>query len=417
MQQNNNSTGRRVVVTGTGLITPVGHNVADSWEAILAGKSGFADFTIIDKGGLAIGGACEVKDFDPAAYIGRRDARRRDRFQQFATVAANQAMEQSGLEIDDAIRERVGITIGTGIGGIQTLIAQEAVLHEAGTRRLSPFAIPMIMANGAAGMLAIDYGIQGPSTTIATACASGSDAIGHAFKAIRYGELDAAITGGTESIITAVALGGFERAGATSTRSSDTPSPFDLNRDGLIPGEGAGMLILEELEFAKARGAEILAELAGYGQTTDAFHITAPAENGAGAVRAIVQALDVAEMDPSEIDYISAHGTGTQLNDSTETNAIKTVLGESAYDVAMSSTKSMTGHIMGATGAIEMVFCALAIRDQVVPPTINYHTPDPECDLDYVTNEARDAKVRTTMNNAFGFGGHNAVLILKEFTG
>jgi 3-oxoacyl-[acyl-carrier-protein] synthase II len=417
MQQYSNGGRRRVVVTGTGLITPVGHNVKDSWEAILAGKSGFADFTIIDKGELAIGGACEVKDFDAAEYIGRRDARRRDRFQQFATVAANQAMEQSGLEIDDTNRERVGITIGTGIGGIRTLIAQEAVHQESGPRRLSPFAIPKIMANGAAGMLAIDYGIQGPSTTIATACASGSDAIGYAFKAIRYGELDAVVTGGTESIITTVALGGFERAGATSVRSSDTPSPFDLNRDGLIPGEGAGMLILEDLDFARARGAEILAEIVGYGQTTDAFHITAPSENGAGAVRAIKQALAVAEMHPSEIDYISAHGTGTQLNDSTETIAIKSVLGESAYDVAMSSTKSMTGHIMGATGAIEMVFCALAIRDQVVPPTINYITPDPECDLDYVPNEARDAKVKATMNNAFGFGGHNAVLILKEFKG
>jgi 3-oxoacyl-[acyl-carrier-protein] synthase II len=417
MQQYSNGGRRRVVVTGTGLITPVGHNVKDSWEAILAGKSGFADFTIIDKGELAIGGACEVKDFNAADYIGRRDARRRDRFQQFATVAANQAMEQSGLEIDDTNRERVGITIGTGIGGIRTLIAQEAVHQESGPRRLSPFAIPKIMANGAAGMLAIDYGIQGPSTTIATACASGSDAIGYAFKAIRYGELDAVVTGGTESIITTVALGGFERAGATSVRSSDTPSPFDLNRDGLIPGEGAGMLILEDLDFARARGAEILAEIVGYGQTTDAFHITAPSENGAGAVRAIKQALAVAEMHPSEIDYISAHGTGTQLNDSTETIAIKSVLGESAYDVAMSSTKSMTGHIMGATGAIEMVFCALAIRDQVVPPTINYITPDPECDLDYVPNEARDAKVKATMNNAFGFGGHNAVLILKEFKG
>jgi 3-oxoacyl-[acyl-carrier-protein] synthase II len=417
MQHNNQGGRRRVVVTGMGMVTPVGHNVADSWAAVLAGKSGFADFTIIDKGELAIGGACEVKNFDAADYIGRRDARRRDRFQQFATVAANEAMKQSGLEISDANRDHVGISIGTGIGGIRTLIEQEAVLHESGTRRLSPFAIPKIMANGAAGMLAIDYGIQGPSTTIATACASGSDAIGHAFKAIRYGELDAAIAGGTEAIITTVALGGFERAGATSSRSSDTPSPFDLNRDGLIPGEGAGMLVLEELEFAKARGAEILAEITGYGQTTDAFHITAPAENGAGAVRAIRQALAVAEIDPSEIDYISAHGTGTQLNDSTETSAIKTVLGESAYDVTMSSTKSMTGHIMGATGAIEMVFCALAVRDQVIPPTINYHTPDPECDLDYVPNEARDARVRATMNNAFGFGGHNAVLILKVFEG
>ena len=417
MQQNRNGSGCRVVVTGLGLITPVGHNVSDTWEAILAGKSGLGEFTIIDKGELGIGGACEVKDFDAAEFIGRRDARRRDRFQQFATVAANQAMAQSGLEISDENRERVGIVIGTGIGGIQTLIAQEAVLHESGTRRLSPFAIPMIMANGAAGMLAIDYGIQGPSTTIATACASGSDAIGHAFKSIRYGELDAAITGGTESIITSVALGGFERAGATSSRSSDTPSPFDLNRDGLIPGEGAGMLILEELEFARARGAEILGEVVGYGQTTDAFHITAPAEDGAGAVRAINQALAVAEMDPSEIDYISAHGTGTQLNDSNETNAIKSVMGESAYDVAISSTKSMTGHIMGATGAIEMVFCVLAIRDQVVPPTTNYHTPDPDCDLDYVPNEARDARVGAVMNNALGFGGHNAVLVLNEFQG
>jgi 3-oxoacyl-[acyl-carrier-protein] synthase II len=417
MQQNNRGGRGRVVVTGTGLITPLGHNVPDSWEAILAGRSGFADFTIIEKGDLTIGGACEVKDFNAADYVGRRKARRRDRFQLFAAVAAAEAIEQSGLEIDDENRERIGISIGTGIGGIRTLVAQESVFQESGVRRLSPFAIPKIMANGAAGMMAIDYGIHGPSTTIATACASGSDAIGYAFKMIRYGELDVVVTGGTEAIITSVALGGFERAGATSMRASNTPSPFDKNRDGLIPGEGAGMLVLESLDFAEARGAGILAEVVGYGQTTDAFHITAPSENGIGAIRAIRQALADAEMDPSEIDYVSAHGTGTQLNDSTESSAIKSVLGEGAYDVAISSTKSMTGHIMGATGAIEMVFCALAVRDQVVPPTINYETPDPECDLDYVPNEARDARVRATMNNAFGFGGHNAVLILKEFEG
>ncbi len=406
---------RRVVVTGIGAVTPIGHNAKDSWRAVLAGESGFAPATLIDGSIHTVRGVFEVKEFDAAAYLGARDARRRDRFQQLATVAANEAMAQSGLQVTDANRSRIGIVIGTGIGGIQTLIEQEHILLEKGMRRLSPFGITMIMPNGAAGMLAIDYGIQGPSTTIATACASGNDAIGHAFKSVRYGELDVVLTGGTESIMTSIAVGGFERAGATSAKEKNTPQPFDKNRDGLLPGEGAAMLVIESLEHAQARGATILGEIVGYGQTTDAFHITAPADGGTGAARAMVVALQDAGLTPQDVDYISAHGTATPLNDLYETMAIKTAFGEAAYDLAVSSTKSMTGHIMGATGAIESVFCLLAIRDQILPPTINYETPDPDCDLDYVPNESRPANVRVTVNNAFGFGGHNSVLVIKKF--
>ena len=406
---------QRVVITGMGLITPLGHNVRDTWEAILAGQSGLGPFTQIEKGDHTSGGLCEVKDFNPAEAIGRREARRRDRYQQLATVAAREAMEQAQLPINDENRERIGLSMGTGVGGIQTLIDQENTFLDKGLRRISPFAITMIMPNGAAGMLAIDYGIHGPSNTVATACASGSDAIGHAFRSIRAGELDAILTGGSEAIISHVAVGGFEQAGATSPASSNTPRPFDKNRDGLVVGEGAGMLVLESLAHAQARGAAILAEVVGYGQSTDAFHITAPAEGGAGAARAIRRAFNDAGVQPDEIDYISAHGTATPLNDLSETAAIKAALGDSAYATPVSSTKSMTGHIMGATGAIESVFCALAIRDQILPPTINYETPDPECDLDYVPNEARWAKVDVCLNNAFGFGGHNATLVIRAF--
>jgi 3-oxoacyl-[acyl-carrier-protein] synthase II len=417
MEGNSKRNGRRVVITGTGLISSLGHTVEETWSAILSGESGIGDFTLIEKGDHSSGGVCEVKDFDPATFIGKRDARRRDRFQQLATIAGKEAMQKSGLEITDQNRERVGIYIGTGVGGIRTLVNQEHVRLDRGTRRMSPFAIAMIMPNGAAGLMSIDYGIQGPANTICTACAAGNDAIGHAYKAIRAGELDAVLSGGAEAIITSVALGGFERTGATSPRSSKTPQPFDKNRDGLIAGEGAAILILEELESAKRRGATILGEIAGYGQTTDAFHITAPSKDGAGAARAINLALNDADLDPSEVDYVSAHGTGTQLNDLNETLALKTTLGDHAYKVSVSSTKSMTGHVMGATGAIEAVFCTLAIRDKVLPPTINYETPDPECDLDYVPNVARSADVRIALNNAFGFGGHNAVLVIKEFKG
>jgi 3-oxoacyl-[acyl-carrier-protein] synthase II len=415
MERNNGFYPHRVVITGTGVITPVGNNVPDAWAAILAGKSGLGDFTFTERGEHASGGVCEIKDFDAAEVIGRRDARRRDRYQQLATVAANEAMTQSGLKITDDNRERIGIYLGTGVGGIQTLVEQEHIVIESGLRRLSPFGITMIMPNGAGGMLAIDYGIHGPSPTITTACAAGADAIGHAFRAVRRGELDAVLTGGSECVLTNVAVGGFERAGATSSKPDNTPQPFDKNRDGLIVGEGAGMLVIESLEHAQARGATILGEIVGYGQTTDAFHITAPAEGGEGAARAIRQALADAGLEAADVDYISAHGTATPLNDQYETMAIKAALGEHAYDVAISSTKSMTGHIMGATGAIESVFCTLAIRQNIAPPTINYETPDPECDLDYVPNHSRPMPIKVALNNAFGFGGHNAVLVFKEF--
>jgi beta-ketoacyl-acyl-carrier-protein synthase II len=406
---------RRVVITGLGLMTPVGHGVDETWAAILAGKSGLGPMTLLEHGDHAIGGVCEVKGFDPEAYMDRKDARRRDRYQQLACAAASEALRWSGLVIDDDNRERVGIIFGTGIGGLRTVIEQEAVFQTQGLRRLNPFGITMIMPNGAAGMIAIDYGIQGPTTTITTACAAGADAVGHAFRAVRYGEVDVAVTGGTECIMTHVAIGGFERAGATSTRSTETPRPFDAERDGLVIGEGAGALVLESLDHALTRGATIVAEIVGYGQTTDAHHITAPPENGSGAARAIRKALADGGLRPEDIDYISAHGTATQLNDAAETAAIKSALGEHAYNVAVSSTKSMTGHIMGATGGIESVFCALAIRDQVVPPTINYATPDPACDLDYVPNRAREQRVQVCLNNAFGFGGHNAVVAFREY--
>jgi 3-oxoacyl-[acyl-carrier-protein] synthase II len=405
----------RVVITGVGMVTPLGHTVADTWRAILAGESGIGPFTLIEEDDHPTQKLFEVKDFDPNDYLDRRTARRSDRFQQFALVAAAEAMAQAGLPITDENRNQVGIYMGTGVGGIRTLVDQEHVRQKRGMRRITPFAITMIMPNGAAGMLAIEYGIQGPSTTITTACAAGCDAVGHAFRAIRRGELTAALTGGSESILASVALAGFERAQATTSRSEKTPRPFDKHRDGLAVGEGAGMLVLESLAGAQARGATILGEIVGYGQTTDAHHITAPAEGGAGAARAVAQALDDADLPVTAVDYVSAHGTATQLNDVSETAALKQALGDHAYQIAVSSTKSMTGHIMGATGAIETIFCALALRDQILPPTINYETPDPACDLDYVPNEARPATINVCLNNAFGFGGHNGVLALKRF--
>jgi 3-oxoacyl-[acyl-carrier-protein] synthase II len=407
---------RRVVITGTGVITPLGHNVPDTWAAVLAGTSGIGPFTLLDKADHTINVLCEVKAFNPADYMSRKEARRRDRVQQLAAVAADEALAQSGLVITDDNRQRIGVIMGTGVGGIRTLVAQEHIRMEKGARRVSPFAITRIMPNGAAGMIAIDHGIQGPTTTVATACASGNDAIGSAYQQISWGLIDAALAGGTESILASVALAGFESAKATSIKSSDTPQPFDKNRDGLVVGEGAGVLMLESLEHAQARGAFILAELAGYGQTTDAHHITAPAEGGAGAARAIRMALADAGLAPEDVDYISAHGTATQLNDTAETAAIKAALGDHAYKAAISSTKSMTGHIMGATGAIECVFCVYAIQDQIVPPTINYTTPDPACDLDYVPNTARERRVKVCLNNAFGFGGHNGVLVIQAFS-
>jgi 3-oxoacyl-[acyl-carrier-protein] synthase II len=320
------------------------------------------------------GGLCEVKNFKPEDYLDRRDARRRDRYQQLAAVAAKEALAQAQLPITDDNRERIGVILGTGVGGIQTLVDQEHTRQEKGLRRISPFAITMIMPNGASGMLAIDYGIQGPSTTITTACAAGCDAVGHAFRALRRGELDACLTGGSESILASVAIGGFERAGATSPRSENAPQPFDKNRDGLVVGEGAGMLVLETLDHALARGATILAELVGYGQTTDAYHITAPAEGGAGAARAITIALQDAGLSPEDVDYISAHGTATPLNDASETAAVKAALGDHAYKVAISSTKSMTGHVMGPPAPLRASFAPWPSATRFCrPPSITKH--------------------------------------------
>jgi beta-ketoacyl-acyl-carrier-protein synthase II len=348
-----------------------------------------------------------------------REARRRDRFEQFASAAAKEAVAQAGLEVREGERGRVAVIVSSAVGGLGSLQEAITTMLNEGPRRVSPFAIPMLMSNGAAGLLAIDYDLRGPTFSVASACAAGADAIGQAWHLIRAGVVDAALAGASEATITRVGVSAFDRMGALSRRNDApdrTPSPFDRGRDGLVMGEGAGILVLERLERARARGATILAELAGYGATADAYHITAPAEDGVGGAAAIAAALQSAGLRADDVDYINAHGTGTPLNDASETRAIKAALGEKAYRVPVSSTKSMTGHMMGATGALEAILCVQAIRKGVVPPTIHYTEPDPECDLDYVPNEARETRVRVALSNAFGFGGHNAVLALREFT-
>jgi len=401
-----------------GCISPVGNNVSDTWSAILAGKSGSGMITLFDASKHKTRFAAEVKGFDAVAFFGPREARKMDRFTQFATVAALEALEHSGLKIDQANRDRVGILIGTGIGGIGTLLDQAEVLRERGADRVSPFLIPMMISDSAAGMLAIRVGARGPNMAIATACASGNNAIGEAVETIRRGSADVMIAGGSEAALVSVAMAGMNVMGALSTRNDDPQSasrPFDRERDGFLMGEGAGILILESLEHAQARGANIFAELSGYGTTDDAHHISAPAENGAGAAMSMKMALENANLIVDDIGYINAHGTSTPLNDKSETAAIKTVFGEQAYAIPVSSTKSMTGHLLGASGAVEAVFSIMAIRAGVLPPTINYQTPDPECDLDYVPNEPRKASPRHVMSNSFGFGGHNATLIFSRF--
>lgn len=409
---------RRVVVTGMGCISPVGNNVKDTWSAILEGKSGSGMITLFDASKHKTRFAAEVKGFDPAAMFGQREARKMDRFTQFATAATAEALEQSGLKIDETNRDRVGILIGTGIGGIGTMMEQAEVMRERGPDRVSPFLIPMMISDSAAGMLAIRVGARGPNMAIATACASGNNAIGDAMETIRRGSADVMIAGGSEASLVPLAMAGMNVMGALSTRNEDPQTasrPFDKDRDGFLMGEGAGILILESLEHAQARGANILCELSGYGTTDDAHHISAPAENGAGAAMSMKMALENAELNVNDINYINAHGTSTPLNDKSETAAIKTVFGEQAYNIPISSTKSMTGHLLGASGAVEAVFCILAIRDEILPPTINYRTPDPECDLDYVPNEPRKASPTHVMSNSFGFGGHNATLIFSRF--
>ena len=411
---------RRVVITGMGCISPVGNNVSDTWKSLLEGRSGSALITRFDTSQHKTKFAAEVKGFDGAAVFGTRDARRMDRFTQFAISTAMEAQAQSGLTIDDSNRDRIGVVIGTGIGGISTLIEQADVMRERGPDRVSPFLVPMMISDSAAGMLAIRFGVRGPNMALATACASGNNAIGEAFEMLRRGSADVMFAGASEAAVIPVAMAGMNVMTALSTRNDDPQTasrPFDKDRDGFLMGEGAGMLVLETLEHARARGASILAEVTGYGTTDDAHHISAPAENGAGAAMSMKLALEDAALTVDDIGYINAHGTSTPLNDKSETAAIKTVFGEQAYQIPISSTKSMTGHLLGASGAVEATFCVMAIRDEMLPPTINYFTPDPDCDLDYVPNQPRKASPKHVMSNSFGFGGHNATLVFSRYEG
>ena len=410
----------RVVVTGMGTVNPIGKSVVETWDNAVNGVSGVGPITLFDSSDLLVHIACEVKGFEPTRYMEARDARRQDRFEQFGLAAAKEAMEQARLPIHPENAARVAVIISSAVGGLDTLENGVTEMNAQGPRRVSPFIIPMYMSNGAAGLVAIHYGAKGPAFSVASACASAADGIGQAWMLIRTGAVDSAIAGGSDAVLNEIGVSGFDRLAAVSRRNDDysmTPAPFDKDRDGLVMGEGAAVLVLERLGHARARGAEILGELVGYCSTSDAFHITAPAEDGAGGAAAIAGAIQMAGIRPDQIDYINAHGTATGLNDVSETRAIKAALGEAAYDTPVSSTKSMTGHMMGATGALEAIFCVMAIRDGVIPPTIHYRTPDPDCDLDYVPNEARRHAVQVAVSNAFGFGGHNAVLAFRAFSG
>lgn len=406
---------RRVVVTGVGIVCSLGQDVPATWEALVAGRSGLAPITLFDTKGFLTQVACEVKDWQPARHMDAKEARRRDRVEQFSTVAANQALLQSGLVATEATSEHIGAVVACGIGGLNTLIDAVHTTDREGPRRVSPFALTMIMANAAAGMICIDNGFRGLSYSPISACASGLDAVGQAFELVARGELDACVAGGCEAPLAPAGVAAMDRSGVMSRRQSGTPRPFDRERDGLAMGEGAGIVVLEELEFARARGAEILAEIAGYGATSDATHITAPAPDGNGMARAMRKALARGQVNPADVHYINAHGTATELNDRTETMAICSIFGPRAGGLPVSSTKSCTGHCMTATGALETVFCVQVLRTGVIPPTINYSTPDPECDVDVVPNVAREARVDVILNNAFGFGGHNAAVVLKAY--
>jgi 3-oxoacyl-[acyl-carrier-protein] synthase II len=409
---------KRVVITGMGCISPVGNNVKDTWGALLAGKSGAGLITQFDASHHKTKFAAEVKDFDGVAFFGVKEARKLDRFAQLGLVAAHEALEQSGLKIDESNRDRVGIFIGSGIGGINIIIEQYELMKQRGPDRVSPFLIPMMIPDSVAGNLAIRVGARGPNMSMATACATGTNALGEAAETIRRGAADVMIAGAAEAAINSLAFAGMNTMTALSTRNDDclhASRPFDKNRDGFMMGEGAGVLILESLEHAQARGANIICEFLGYGTSDDAHHISAPADNGAGAALSMQWALENANFKVTDIHYINAHGTSTQLNDKSETAAIKTVFGEQAYNIPISSTKSMTGHLLGASGAVEAIIGALTILNGVIPATINYETPDPVCDLDYVPNQNRKAKVDHVMSNSFGFGGHNATLILGRY--
>jgi len=406
-------TAPRVVVTGVGAITPLGLGVEPTWQALLRGESGAGLVTSFDITGYDAKIACEVKDFEPTASIDRKLAKHLDRFVQFALVAAKMAMADSGLEITEETAPDIGVVIGSGIGGIQTLEKQHTILMERGPNRVSPYMIPMLISDMGAGVVSIEIGARGPNMGIVTACASSGHSIGEAAEIIRRGAAKMMVAGGAEATISPIAMSGFASMKALSTRNDDPAAasrPFDRGRDGFVMGEGAGIVVLEEYEHAKARGAKIYGEFLGYGATGDAYHMTAPDAEGKGAIASMRQALRQAGLDT--VSYINAHGTSTAANDRIETLAIKQVFGDAAYNIPTSSTKSMTGHLLGAGGAVEMIFCLLAIQQGVIPPTINYTDQDPECDLDYVPNTVRTAKLTTAMSNSFGFGGHNATLIV-----
>jgi len=408
---------KRVVVTGLGMLTPLGIGVEASWKACLEGRSGISRIHKFDPSPFKTQVAGQLEEFDRSKYLEAKEARRYDDFCQFALVAAEMALADSGLKITEAIRDRAGSIVGTGFGGLETFERNFKAFLEGGPRKLSPFFIPMMIANMASGLVAIRYGIRGPNTCTVTACAASSHAVGDAFKAIQRGQADVMFAGGTEASLTALMLAGFDIMKATSTRNHDPQGasrPFDKDRDGFVPAEGAAMLILEELEHARSRQARIYAEILGYGLSNDAHHFTAPDPEGKGAALCMRMALEDAGLAPEKVEYINAHGTSTPLNDAIETLAIKTVFGEHAYKLAVSSTKSMTGHLLGAAGATEAAFTCLAIRDQIAPPTINYETPDPECDLDYVPNKARVMDIKYALSNSFGFGGTNASLIFSK---
>ena len=413
-----NNASNRVVVTGMGVISPLGLDTATTWEGLIAGKSGADYITQFDASNHETRFAAEVKGFEPTDYIGRKEARRMDRFTQMAVVASMQAVEQAGLQIDPGNRDSIGVLIGSGIGGLMTLSEQVNIMIEKGPTKVSPFMVPMMITDMASGQVSIMLGARGPNFCPTSACSSGSDAIGTAYEIIKRGDALAMLAGGSEAIITPIGIAGFNANRAISTRNDEpqlASRPFDTDRSGFVIGEGAAVLVLEDLSYARKRGAQILSEVMGYGASSDAFHITQPSEDGEGAVRAMKMAIQKSGLAPTDIDYINAHGTSTPLNDRIETRAIKTVFGDHAYKLAVSSTKSMTGHLVGAAGALEAAICIMAIQHGEIPPTINLTNPDPECDLDYVPNVSRKAKVTTALSNAFGFGGHNSVLVFREF--
>jgi len=409
---------RRVVVTGIGLVTPCGIGTDNVWNNILSGKSGIGPITRFNTDRFDTKFAGEVKDFNPEDYVQPKEVKKMDLFIHYALAAAHIAVKDAGLDMGKEDSERVGVVVGTGLGGLPTIEKYHSVLLERGPGRITPFFIPMLIANEAPGHIAIQHGIKGPNLCIVTACATGAHSIGDACRIIQYGDADVMVAGGSEANLTPLTVGGFNAMKALSTRNDDpmkASRPFDRDRDGFVVAEGSGIIILEELEHAKKRGARIYAEMAGYGYNGDAYHITAPCPDGDGFIRCMRMALRDAHISPDHVDYINAHGTSTKLNDYIETLAIKEVFKEKAYRIPVSSTKSMTGHLLGAAGAVEAVFSILSIRDQVCPPTINYENPDPECDLDYVPNTARKCTINTVVSNGFGFGGTNSTLVFRRF--